>query len=175
MSERIEKLKNIVKEMEEFEIEISEVEASISEVKEAKKVYLELENKSVLELEALKEKLSEGTYTELFGSKFVTSKESSACSKGSINFRVVERVLNGENLFDIAKDIYVGKTDKKGKDRVIDGKADLDTVYLTGRHVMDFFKKCPDNGRVTVALSRKNGKIYAPVIELTEVGEKAFK
>lgn len=173
---RIESEKKILSEVEEFDKEITEIEKNFSEVEEAKNLYLKLKEKSVLELEVLRKNLSPGTFEYLFGSdEEVTSKKNKTCSKESINFQTVKRFLDGENLFDIAKDIYKDKTHKNGTNRVIDGKPDIDTAYLTGRHISDFFLKCPDNGRITVALSRKNGKIYPPVIELTDKGRETFE
>ena len=177
---KIEELKKIVEEGEKFEKEISEVETLVKNAEDAKIVYLELKGLAISELANLKEKLSNETYVEFFGSTKVTSGKSKVCSRESINFKTVERLLSGETLFAIAAGIYKDKThpisDKpeSGTDRVIDGKADLETVYLTGRHVEDFFKKCPEYGRITKGLSKVKGKIYAPVIELSEVGKEAF-
>lgn len=171
---KIEELKKIVEEGEKFEKEISEVETLVKNAEDAKVNYLELKGLAIAEVANLKEKLSNETFIEFFGSTKVTSGKSKVCSKNSINFLTVERLLSGETLFAIAADIYADKTDKEGTNRVIDGKADLETVYLTGRHVEDFFKKCPEYGRITKSLSKVKGKIYAPVIELSEVGEKAF-
>ena len=178
----LKKANEILVEMEKFEKEISEVEGLIDTVEDKKKVYLEAKDLSVIGLLELKEKLSGETYSELFGStKAGTSKKSKSCSPGSINFQVVKRFLDGENLFDIASDIYaekfhpVSKKPESGKPRVVEGTADIDTVYLTGRHISDLFEKCPEYGRVKVGLSKKNGKIYPPVIELTEVGKEALE
>ena len=169
-------LKNkVLSELDRYGKEIFEVEDSMKELEELKSKVLTLQTTVKSSLEGLEKKLSTETFEELFGSKKVrTSKKTEDCSKESINFQTVERFLKGEGLSKIASDVYKDKTDKDGNNRVDEGKANFDTVYLTGRHIEDFFRKCPKYGKISKGMSKKANKIYPPVIELSEVGKELF-